>query len=831
MRALLAAVALLQEPGPASVPGTRTGEDTEVVVTGERRRGSAIGVVPPLATLDAAAIRALGAATMKDVLDRLKGVATSATGDAPVLLLNGRRISGWEEMRSIPPEAIERTEILPEEEAPRFGFSPTVRIMNFITKPHFRATTAMQLAGVTTEGGGGATDYSEASATRIDGDRRTSLLVSYFRQDAVTQADRGIVPDPVARFAIPGNVAGIAGGSIDARLDALAGQPVVEAAVPGDPAARGALVDYLASANRLAITDIGRWRTLQPRRDQVQVDGTIALPLTQRVSGSLNLTMEAGRSLGLNGLAGATLVVPGGGGGLPFDAPVTLYRYVPEAVLRQRSTDLKLHAGGTLNGSIATWTWNATASYDRVRSAARVEQGVPLEATQRAITAGGNPFAPLPPAVTATRLVDRSATRTGTAGVKLVANGALLRLPAGAVQATVNADYARSTSRGAQPGTATDLLELARTTRGASINVSVPIAAAAQGVLPALGRLSIDGSAGLADVSGVGRLASVSYGANWAPSRPLQLALSINDARTAPDIAALTAATLVTPNVPLFDFATGRDAVVTVVTGGNPALASDRRRITRLSAALRPWAATELSLTLAYVTIAERGRSAAPGTTALLQAAFPDRFTRDAAGRLIAADLRPVNIAAARKRELQLTTNLSLPLGATSVPGAKDPPAAKGMLFSYLTGSWRLEDVAMPRVGGPGIDLLDGGTLDGRGGRPRWEVEGMIGATLGALNLSSYWQVQGPTRVRGPLPASDLRFSGRTWITLDARADVARIVPRAWTRQMTINVTVENVLNDRIDVRDATGTVPNRFQPAYLDPVGRSIRLGVRKLF
>lgn len=33
------------------------------------------------------------------------------------------------------------------------------------------------------------------------------------------------------------------------------------------------------------------------------------------------------------------------------------------------------------------------------------------------------------------------------------------------------------------------------------------------------------------------------------------------------------------------------------------------------------------------------------------------------------------------------------------------------------------------------------------------------------------------------------------------------------------------------DVRDATGAVPNRFQPAYLDPVGRSIRVGVRKLF
>ncbi len=47
---------------------------------------------------------------------------------------------------------------------------------------------------------------------------------------------------------------------------------------------------------------------------------------------------------------------------------------------------------------------------------------------------------------------------------------------------------------------------------------------------------------------------------------------------------------------------------------------------------------------------------------------------------------------------------------------------------------------------------------------------------------------------------------------------------------MTINVKVENILNDRIDVRDATGAVPNSFQPEYLDPLGRSIRLGIRKL-
>ncbi|MEG8045694.1 hypothetical protein QP185_01235 [Sphingomonas aerolata] len=48
---------------------------------------------------------------------------------------------------------------------------------------------------------------------------------------------------------------------------------------------------------------------------------------------------------------------------------------------------------------------------------------------------------------------------------------------------------------------------------------------------------------------------------------------------------------------------------------------------------------------------------------------------------------------------------------------------------------------------------------------------------------------------------------------------------------MTLQLTVENLLNDRIAVRDRLGRTPNRFQAAYIDPVGRSVRLGLRKLF
>ena len=62
--------------------------------------------------------------------------------------------------------------------------------------------------------------------------------------------------------------------------------------------------------------------------------------------------------------------------------------------------------------------------------------------------------------------------------------------------------------------------------------------------------------------------------------------------------------------------------------------------------------------------------------------------------------------------------------------------------------------------------------------------------------------------------------------------DAAQLAPRAgWARKMTFQLNVQNLLNDRIAVRDRDGRVPYRFQPAFLDPYGRIVRLSVRKLF
>ena len=87
---------------------------------------------------------ALLAASISDLLAALSPQTGSGRGRGsgrPVILLNGQRIANFREMRNIPPEAIRRLEILPEEVALRYGYPADQRVINFILKDRFAART------------------------------------------------------------------------------------------------------------------------------------------------------------------------------------------------------------------------------------------------------------------------------------------------------------------------------------------------------------------------------------------------------------------------------------------------------------------------------------------------------------------------------------------------------------------------------------------------------------------------------------------------------------------------------------------------------------------
>jgi outer membrane receptor protein involved in Fe transport len=90
----------------------------------------------------------------------------------------------------------------------------------------------------------------------------------------------------------------------------------------------------------------------------------------------------------------------------------------------------------------------------------------------------------------------------------------------------------------------------------------------------------------------------------------------------------------------------------------------------------------------------------------------------------------------------------------------------------------------------------------------------------------------------GGVPAArpgDLAFSDistvnlRLFADLGGRRELARRHP--WLRGARVSLAVNNVFDTRLEVRDEAGLTPLSYQGDYLDPLGRSVRLSVRKLF
>ena len=153
--------------------GTEEGE--VITVTGQRPRGSVVGDIPPENILTSRDVRATGATSISELLDAVAaqtGSARGAVGGRPILLLNGQRISGFRELRDLPPEAIERMEILPEEVALKYGYAADQRVVNIVLRRRFNSTSVEVGGKVATDGGyaSGRGDVGTADHQRRDAD-------------------------------------------------------------------------------------------------------------------------------------------------------------------------------------------------------------------------------------------------------------------------------------------------------------------------------------------------------------------------------------------------------------------------------------------------------------------------------------------------------------------------------------------------------------------------------------------------------------------------------------------------------------------------------------
>ena len=872
--------------------------------------GAVVGDVAPDLQLSPADIQSYGVSTVTELLDELAPQTRSDQGrggETPVVLLNGRRISGFNEIRDIPTEAVLRVDILPEEVALKYGFTAAQRVVNIVLRPRFRAITAEGRAGAQT-GGGSINGQAEGDDFRVRGDNRLNLDIKVNGNSALTENERDLTSiSSTQPYALGGNVVStVPGGQIDPALSLLAGRPVTAAGIPAAAGSRPlALQDFLGAANS---GDIGRYRTLTAAAQSLSLNAVAAKALANGWSSTLNASLSANSSQGLRGLPTLALTVPVGDPFSPFGSIVKVDRYVDGlGPLRQDSSSWSGHFGNSLNRDLGKWRLSITGAYDHNDSRTVSDIGVSAAALQALLSARSrdlNPFvAPLAGQLTLLGQ-NRARSISDSGNLQVLANGPLIQAWAGPLTASFKAGDSQSgfSTSSVRLG-ATQSLSFSRNDLTAQMNLDLPLSNARKHVLPIPGDLSVNANLAVDQLSGFGALTTLGYGLNWKPVTGLTLIVSRTRDEQAPSVQQLGNPTIVTAGVRILDFATGQTVDVNQIAGGNPALRTDHRDVFKAGLTWKPVQGRDFTITANYIaTRTDNPIQTFPAATAQIEAAFPDRFLRDDFGQLFEVDNRPVNFAYSDRREIRWGVNYSRPIskppqrpvrpppgpdgqprrarrdGQPAPPdGQANPPAAaqadgqapsapparaaggggpgggrggfgggrfgggggqpQGRFQVALYHTLYFTNEMLVRPGGPLLDLLNGAAMGNNGGQPQHQVEAQLGYTennVGA-RFSANW-TSGTTVQSGSLSSTgNLTFSDLATVNLRlfANAGAMRSVVQRhpWLRGTRITLNVFNLFDQRIQVVDATGRTPISFQPAYLDPAGRTVSLSVRKLF
>jgi hypothetical protein len=527
------------------------------------------------------------------------------------------------------------------------------------------------------------------------------------------------------------------------------------------------------------------------------------------------------------------------------------------------------HLGAALNGNKGKWRWSATGNADLARSLTRTDRE---NETER----------------------DRSRTFTTSADVDVTANGPLFKLPAGDASMTVrlgastfNLDATRTSAIDSSDN------DLSRTRGSGSVNFDFPISRRNRD-FSALGNLTLNANAEVEQLSDFGTLTTIGAGLNWSPVDRLSFLATWTREEGAPSVSQLGDPILETPETRVFDFTTGETLLVTTITGGNPELLADRRKVLKIGGNWKPWEETDLRLRAEYVrSRLDRPVASFPGVSEALQEAFPERFFFED-GELVLVDFRPVNYDQARRDTIRWGFDFTKPLRsarpsqaaidrfrsrraaetgqssgapAEGQPGGPPPeggppaegagPPAGGLgggfgggrggfggrfgrgrqggrLQLSLTHTVNLVDEVTIRPGLPELDYLNGDALGSTGGRSRHELEAQGGYFNNGLGARLSARFRSATRVDSR-NGEELRFSRLATFNLRVFANLGErfdlVSKHPWLRGTSVRFEVNNLFNSKPKVRNAAGEAPFSYQPDLLDPLGRTVSISFRKLF
>ena len=837
-----------QEEDNAAPP--RAAESNVIVVTGTRLRGSVETDVQPIEELQEDEINALGASSIADVLSAISPQTSSGRGRGggrPIVLLNGQRVSGFRELRNIPPEAILRVQVFPEEVALQYGFRPDQRVINFILRDRFASASAEVEMG-SPQDGGYTTNEIEGTFTTIGKSTRLNLNAEYNRSGLLTQDERDIVSD-----------------SNDDQFD-----------FDGN---------------------INEFRSLRAATEQFDLNATFNKQLAPQTNISVNANYVVADSTSLLGLPFATLNLPGSSPFSQTGQDVAISRYFASPRALERNTQTKTaNFGLTFNTLLGVWRWTLTGDYGNIDSSSLTNRNADFTGLQAALDAGtADPFAAGFGDDLLFRAPDVSESVSKNLALRNSFSGTLFELPSGPVRVTFGANYNRQAldSRSVRSGVEA-VSDLRRNSFSGSANIEIPIVDRDLGPLGFLGEVALNGNIGITDVSDFGNLLDYTAGIRWSPTRDLTFSASLIGDENAPSVSQLGTPILTTPNATFFDFTRNETVLIDRITGGNPLLVAEKRRDLKLGVNWSPAKIDRLNFQVEYFRNRSRNTTASfPLLTPEIEAAFTGRVVRDGSGQLISVDQRAVNYAEENSQRIRWGFNFSGRIGAQPPrggrPGRRGPPGTRGGSrpanetggppgpgartrspnarppgarpagspragrgggrrggFGRRRGgrwqialyhSYQIEDEILIAPGIPTLDLFNGSATSNLGGTPRHRIELSGGIFNNGMGMRVSGNYRSATRADGDgtLGSSDLFFSDLTSINLrffllmDQRGNLTKKIPLL--KGSRIALRINNVLNNIVDVRDQNGDVPLSYQPGFIDPVGRYVEISFRKRF
>ncbi len=818
--------------------------------------GAAIGTIQPEVQLGRMEVQSYGASTVEELLGLIAPMTTSDSGDStPIVLLNGKRISGMQEIKDIPAEAIRRVDVLPEEEALLYGYPPNQKVVNVVLVPRFNRYTA-QLDGSQPSAGGMETGVADLNRFILHDDDRLNLDLKYTANTMLTEDERDIATVPVT----PG-------------YDTQAEHPL-------DPRALRSLVNANHALDGNAV-----W----------------SKALGDRTSLALNYTGNLNASDGERGYAGTALAVPADDPFAQSAADQTVYRYVP-VTLRQHAKGWSSRFGGTLNHDFDSgWHLSVVGYWNRSGSRTVTDGGVDKSAAQALLDAGDPEFDPY--GLLAGAMFPRNAPNIATSladskNLQVLLHGTLLRLPAG--DAIVSLGLADTDSRidnVARMGARRRVADFSRNDANATASIELPLTSRSEDVLGKLGDFSVNAHALIDHLSDYGQdMRRWGYGLRWSPLTRLTFSANVDNGKTAPTPAQLANPVITSTGTRVFDYATGKTVSVTSISGGNPDLLASSQHRFRTGISYQPFDQRRLSIVVNYTDTDTRDPiSSLPPATAALQAALSERYIADDDGDLVEVDSRPLNFAEQKRRQLRFGFNDAHSVDGFFSSASSQPDMTRGNFQSRSGGNnaggdtggaaadaasvdqaregrreggagdrdfgnggrgfgggmppsllhgqivWSLYDTVvfsnrvLVRNGVPWLDLLDGDAIGSGGGVARHQIDGSIAYTRMTYGVKLSFTSRGGTRTEGgAVDAGDLDFSGLTTFNLRAFANFSRTQlarEHPWLRGTRVTLTVNNLFDKRVKVVDGTGAVPASYQPDLLDPVGRLLTLSLRKQF